>query len=58
MNFDAAQRWFESQGWTPFPFQYEVWQAYADGESGLIHSPTGTGKTYAAWFAPLLEYLD
>jgi ATP-dependent Lhr-like helicase len=32
-----------------FPFQEEVWQAAAAGESGLVHAPTGTGKTLAAW---------
>ena len=30
------------------PFQEEVWAAFARGESGLIHAPTGMGKTYAA----------
>ena len=28
------------------------------GESGLIHAATGTGKTYAAWLGPLLEWLE
>ena len=28
------------------------------GESGLVHAATGTGKTLAAWFGPLLEWLD
>ncbi|MEM7797685.1 MAG: ligase-associated DNA damage response DEXH box helicase, partial [Chloroflexota bacterium] len=49
--------WFEAQGWTPFPFQSQVWEAYLAGESGLIHSPTGTGKTYAAWMGPLAEWI-
>ncbi len=31
-----------------------MWSAYARGESGLIHAPTGMGKTYAAWLGPLL----
>jgi ATP-dependent Lhr-like helicase len=57
MQPDPALRWFTAHYWTPFPFQQEVWAAYANGESGLIHSPTGTGKTYAVWFAPLLEWL-
>jgi ATP-dependent Lhr-like helicase len=51
-------RWFAHRGWTPFPFQEEVWAAYAAGESGLIHAATGTGKTYAAWGGPLLEALQ
>jgi ATP-dependent Lhr-like helicase len=47
--------WFAHRGWTVFPFQREVWDAYARGESGLIHAPTGTGKTLAAFIGPLLE---
>ncbi|HZV98184.1 MAG TPA: ligase-associated DNA damage response DEXH box helicase [Methylophilaceae bacterium] len=45
--------WLDSQGWTAFPFQQEVWQAVADGESGLLHATTGAGKTYAVWLAAL-----
>ena len=41
----------------PFPFQEEAWRAYLAGESGLIHAATGTGKTYAAWIGPVLEWL-
>jgi ATP-dependent Lhr-like helicase len=54
----AVDAWFASRGWTPFEFQREVWDAYARGESGLIHAATGTGKTYAAWLGPLLEALQ
>jgi ATP-dependent helicase Lhr and Lhr-like helicase len=50
-----ALEWFESRGWTPFPFQEEVWERYLRGESGLIHAATGYGKTYAAWFGPVLN---
>lgn len=49
--------WFDVKGWTPFDFQREAWQAYLDGVSGLIHASTGTGKTYAAWLGPLIEWL-
>lgn len=54
---NPAERWFRSRGWSAFSFQREVWDAYLAGESGLIHAATGTGKTYAAWWAPLLEYI-
>lgn len=47
--------WFSARDWEPFPFQRDVWHAYANGESGLIHAATGTGKTYAAWMGPVLE---
>ena len=53
-----ADDWFASRGWAPFEFQREVWSAYLAGESGLIHAATGTGKTYAAWWGPLLEALQ
>ena len=45
--------WFAAQGFTPFPFQEEVWAAFAAGESGLVHAPTGMGKTYAAALGPI-----
>ncbi|MEE4600254.1 MAG: hypothetical protein V2J65_03155, partial [Desulfobacteraceae bacterium] len=46
-KYDIAQRWFHSRGWTPFDFQCKAWDAYLAGKSGLIHAPTGIGKTYA-----------
>ncbi|CRI57288.1 ligase-associated DNA damage response DEXH box helicase [Pseudomonas sp. CCOS 191] len=48
-----SSRWFAERGWKPFTFQKAVWQAVADGESGLLHAATGAGKTYAVWFAAL-----
>jgi ATP-dependent helicase Lhr and Lhr-like helicase len=51
----AATAWFATLGYTPFRFQQAVWTAYARGRSGLIHAPTGMGKTYAAWLGPLVE---
>ncbi|MFP5287324.1 MAG: DEAD/DEAH box helicase, partial [Thermoanaerobaculia bacterium] len=51
------EEWFAERGWTPFDFQREVWEACLAGESGLVHAPTGTGKTYAVWMAPLLEWM-
>ena len=53
----AADDWFAARGWTAFPFQLEAWAAYLAGRDGLVHASTGTGKTYAAWFGPLLEWL-
>ena len=50
--------WFAARDWQIFDFQREAWAAYAAGESGLIHAPTGTGKTLAAWFAALGDWLS
>jgi ATP-dependent Lhr-like helicase len=48
---ERIESWFESQGWKPLAFQREVWQAQLDGKSGLLHSSTGSGKTYGVWMA-------
>lgn len=58
---DAATRivnqFFKRAGWKPFAFQRDVWEAYIEGASGLVHSATGTGKTLAIWMAPILKWL-
>jgi len=51
----SVHDWFAQRGWSAFPFQRHVWAAYANGESGLIHAPTGTGKTLAAFLGPVME---
>ncbi len=52
-EFAAARAWFAARGMSPFPFQEEVWSAYARGGSGLVHAPTGMGKTLAVAVPPL-----
>ena len=49
----AVDAWFAARGWKVFPFQRAVWKAALAGESGLLHANTGSGKTYAVWFAAL-----
>ncbi|HZN48854.1 MAG TPA: ligase-associated DNA damage response DEXH box helicase, partial [Ramlibacter sp.] len=41
------------RGWQAFAFQREVWQAVAEGRSGMLHATTGSGKTYAVWLGML-----
>ncbi len=48
--------WFAVRGWKPFAFQREVWRAVKNGESGLLHATTGSGKTYAVWLAALQAF--
>jgi ATP-dependent Lhr-like helicase len=48
-----ATGWLAGRGWQPFPFQQEVWQAVAQGRSGMLHATTGSGKTYAVWLGML-----
>ncbi len=54
----AVERWFAQRGWVPWEFQRQVWRHVADGRSGLIQVPTGSGKTYAAYFGALIGLLD
>ena len=51
-----ASAWLRRNGWKAFDFQKEVWQAVADGHSGLLHASTGAGKTYAVWLAALNRF--
>lgn len=52
-----SEEWLARRGWEPFPFQREVWQAIAEGRSGLLHATTGSGKTYAVWLGMLDQLL-
>src|SRR5256885_14683248 len=53
-----VESWFQLKDWKPFPFQYEVWEKYHDGYSGILNAPTGSGKTFALWIPTLIEYLE
>src|SRR3954471_11398382 len=48
-----VRAWMQARAWQPFPFQEEVWQAVAEGRSGMLHATTGSGKTYAVWLGML-----
>lgn len=55
---DRIRPFFAARGWEPSRFQLDAWAAWARGESGLIHVPTGSGKTYAATLAALVDIAD
>ena len=57
MPIAALDPFFVTQGWQPFDFQKQTWQAYLSGKSGLLHAPTGQGKTLAVYLGPLAESL-
>ncbi|MEI9920315.1 MAG: ligase-associated DNA damage response DEXH box helicase [Bacteroidota bacterium] len=54
---EIGKAWFDRNGWTPFAFQLEAWEAYLSGKSGLVNAPTGSGKTYSLLVPILLEFL-
>ncbi len=55
---ERVRCWLDERGFTPFEFQRRTWAAHERGESGLVHAPTGTGKTLAVWLGPVSRYLD
>jgi ATP-dependent Lhr-like helicase len=55
LPLQQVEQWFAGRGWKVFPFQRAVWRAAVAGESGLLHATTGSGKTYAVWFAAVLR---
>ena len=54
---DIIEAWFDSRGWKPFPYQYQTWESYLSGKSGLLNAPTGSGKTFSLWIPVLIEYI-
>ena len=49
----AVADWMRSRGFEPFEYQQRTWDAHLAGDSGLVHAPTGMGKTYAVWLGPV-----
>ncbi|MGQ0485304.1 MAG: ligase-associated DNA damage response DEXH box helicase, partial [Hyphomicrobiales bacterium] len=47
--------WFAGRGWTPRPHQFAVMDHAAKGDSVLLISPTGGGKTLAGFLPSLVE---
>lgn len=58
MSNAVLQPFFTEKGWQPFTFQSDTWSAYWEGKSGLLHAPTGLGKTMAVYLGPLAENSD
>ncbi len=58
MPLSSLQPFFDAKGWQPFEFQQQTWNAYLAGKSGLLHAPTGLGKTLAVYLGPLAEGLE
>ena len=55
---NRVEAFFRTRTWKPFTFQKSTWKAYENGKSGLVHAPTGTGKTYAVWAPALIEWIN
>lgn len=55
-TFPNVHKWFSSREWEVFDFQREAWDAFAEGKSGLVNAPTGSGKTYSLMVPSLCQY--
>ncbi|MGV3486281.1 MAG: ligase-associated DNA damage response DEXH box helicase [Planctomycetaceae bacterium] len=55
--FKTIQTWFHQHDRKPFAFQKQAWRAFLEGKHGLIHAPTGTGKTLAAFLGSVIQWL-
>ena len=53
----TVANWFASRNWKAFKFQRDVWAAIGQGQSGLLHATTGSGKTYAVWLGILMHFM-
>lgn len=51
-------QFLSTRGWVAFPFQLQTWNAFCSGKSGLVHAPTGSGKTLSVIGGPMIETLD
>ncbi|HMP30577.1 MAG TPA: DEAD/DEAH box helicase, partial [Saprospiraceae bacterium] len=47
--------WFTQNSWDLYPFQQTAWVHYAQGYSGLVNAPTGSGKTYSLFIPAMLS---
>lgn len=58
VGYQKVVKWLKSRKRKPFPFQEETWASYLEGYSGLVNAPTGFGKTYSVFLAPIIAYLN
>ncbi|WP_439129536.1 ligase-associated DNA damage response DEXH box helicase [Polaribacter sp.] len=57
-GYQIIQNWMEEKGHTPFSFQYQTWERYANNFSGMVVAPTGFGKTFSVFLAVIIDYLN
>jgi ATP-dependent helicase Lhr and Lhr-like helicase len=57
-GFAVISQWLEAKGLTPFTFQQEAWQHYAEGLSGIVNAPTGFGKTFSVFLGVVIDWIN
>ena len=56
-GLDQVHDWFTKNHWEIFTFQKECWQSVLNGDEGILHAPTGSGKTFALWMPHIIRWL-
>jgi len=51
------EEWFDSMGWTAFPFQKKTWRSFKNNKCGIVNAPTGSGKTYALFLGAAQQHI-
>jgi ATP-dependent Lhr-like helicase len=54
----VIKQWLSSKGFQPFAYQEEAWQHIANGKSGLVNAPTGTGKTFSVFLGTVINFIN
>ncbi len=57
-GYQIIKRWMETRGMEPFTFQAETWQKYSQKYSGMVVAPTGFGKTFSAFLAVVIDFMN
>ncbi|MEM8781617.1 MAG: ligase-associated DNA damage response DEXH box helicase [Planctomycetota bacterium] len=55
---NPIEAWFRETVGEPFEFQRRCWEAQLAGRSGLVHAPTGMGKTLSVWLPALMRWCE
>jgi ATP-dependent Lhr-like helicase len=58
IGYKVVATWLESQGFKPFSFQQEAWQAIHENKSGLVNAPTGFGKTFSIFLGAVIQFIN
>lgn len=57
-GYQIIQKWMESKNMEPFGFQAETWYKYSRNYSGMVIAPTGFGKTFSAFLAVVIDFMN
>lgn len=57
-GFQIIKKWMDEKDREPFGFQSETWFKFSNNYSGMVIAPTGFGKTFSAFLAVVIDYMN